>query len=150
MKQLFVLWFLYAGVGFTAESTWTGLRDPVVAWWKGKKIDWTLPCRVNLWIIMVYGVSAAISYSLIAAYAPWYFGWHWAVRGLGYVVGFWLWEFAWGFGLDLFGALSWRYNESSEYRIWHYVSPWHAPLWFILGLAFQEIQSTILPRILHG
>ncbi len=148
--SLFVLLVIYACLGFAVEAIYTGLKDWILAWWNNRLVDRQLPCRVSLWIFLVYGVSATISYSLIGGYAPEFLLWPRLLRGVIYIFGFWLWEFAWAFAAEeLFKVQLWKYKES-PYRIWRYISLRHAPLWFGLGLAFEGIQTTILPRLLNG
>ncbi len=147
LNGIFVLFLIYAAIGVSVEVIYTGIKDPLVAWWKGEPVDKTFPCRVNLWSIPVYAVSATISYSFLKAYAPGFFLWPWFARGVIYALGIYAWEFAWGLVLDLFGIQSWKY-KNSPYRIWRYINPSHCYLWFGLGFLLEAILITILPRML--
>jgi hypothetical protein len=136
---------VFTVIGLATECCFNGVRDQINRKLRGEPVDWQLPCRTWLWSILVFGLSSAISFPLLLALYPQIFAWHWLVRGLFYLLGIYAWEYFWGCLLEtLLGRCPWEY-EASPYRIWRYLRPRFAPLWFAFGFILEWAQLRLLP-----
>jgi len=147
VKELWLSFVLYAGAGLLFEALFSGVFIQVERVLRGEKIDWDLPCKTYLWSILVYGLSAAVSFTLAYRCLGGFFDLHWALRGATYVLGIYLWEYFWGFLIEtLTGKCPWRYRDTPR-RIWRYVSPLFVPVWFGVGLMMEALYETVLPLL---
>ncbi|TSC84718.1 MAG: hypothetical protein G01um101413_102 [Parcubacteria group bacterium Gr01-1014_13] len=148
--EMGVLFLLYTALGISVEAIFTGIGDIIRNELAGNSFDPILPCRVSLWIIPVYGLSATIAFAIIDAYLPRLFSWPWWIRGLIYMVVIYSFEFVWALALEsLLGIQVWNY-EDSEYRIWRYINPYFCVVWFVFGFALEKVKVYILPRLLKS
>lgn len=139
---------VYTGLSFATESLFTGIADALRAYLRGRPVDPRFPCRTQLWGVLVYGISATMSYPLLTLVLPEFYGLHWAVRGATYMLGIYAWEFFWGYVISLIiGYCPWKYSDS-RWRIWRYVNPWFAPFWFLFGFVLEWTWLTFIPALM--
>lgn len=109
------------------------------------EIDWKLPCRTSLWSIPVYAVSATFAFGVMEALYPEFFARDWWVRGIVYMICTFVFEYLWGLILEeATGECPWHYRDS-KWRIWRYINPEYAALWFFFGFALEWIHLEALP-----
>ena len=148
VTEIFVLFLLYTALGISTEAIFTGVADVIRDWLAGRSFNPHLPCRTNLWVIPVYGVSATVAFSLIGAFTPKVFRWPWWARGLVYMLGIYCFEFMWVLALEgLLGIQVWNY-EDSKYHVWRYINPYFCVFWFGFGFILEWVKIKVLPRML--
>ncbi|KPJ86112.1 hypothetical protein AMJ57_00480 [Parcubacteria bacterium SG8_24] len=139
---------LFSAAGFTGECLYNGLEPVIRSLIRKERIDWRLQGAVSLWCIPVYGLSAAVGYHLVAATLfPDFFDMPWPLRGAAYVAGIYLWEMLWGLVTErVLGRCLWQYRDS-RYRLFRYINPWFAPIWFGFGFILEWTERCIIPAI---
>ena len=123
MKNKFIL---CGAIGWCAEILWTGLNSLFNGHFK-------LMGHSSLWMFPIYGCAALIS-PLSKIYRR--FGTFF--RGLLYMSHIFLAEFVSGSILKHFGVCPWDYS-SSPYNIAGLIRLDYAPLWFGLGLFYENL-----------
>jgi len=137
----------YAVISLASEAFFTGFTVQIRRRRRGEPIDWRLPCQPFLWSLIVYGLSAAISFPLLETAYPTFFHWPWFARGFGYMFGIYFWEYYWGWRIeDLTGTVPWKYRES-PWRIWRYVNPYYAWSWFCYGFVLEFVHQRLIPAL---
>ena len=137
----------YASISLAAEAFFTGITIQIRRKRRGEPIDWRLPCQPFLWSVIVYGLSAAISFRLIEIAVPAFFDWPWYLRGGAYMTSIYLWEYFWGWRIEaITGACPWKYRES-PWRIWRYVNPYYFWSWYCFGFALEFVHFRIIPTL---
>ncbi len=148
-KEVFVLFLLYTVLGISTEAIFTAVGDIIRDQLDGKPFNWYLPCRTNLWVIPVYGVSATVAFSFIGSFTPKFFRWPWWARGLVYMFVIYGFEFMWALAIEsLLGIQVWDYRHS-EYRVWRYINPQFCVFWFGFGFVLEWVKVKVLPRMLN-
>jgi len=110
-------------------------------------IDRRLTTRSNLWNIVVYGLSAAVSFSVLDTWRDgWFYTWPWYLRGVLFTAIF-FWEFTWGWAIEkLTGICPWRY-ERSLVRWKRYIKPGYVGLWISFGFVLEWTHLHLVPLI---
>lgn len=95
------------------------------------KGDKGLRCTTSLWMFPIYGMGIVFEpiINLIIVLPI-------IVRGVTYMLCIFLAEYYSGIALKRFAVCPWDYSESS-YNIQGLVRLDYAPLWFIVGLAYE-------------
>jgi hypothetical protein len=147
MKLMCWSFVAFTVIGLATECCFTGVRDQVRRFRRGEPIDRLLPCTTWLWSILVFGLSAVISFPVIAAVYPEIFTWPWPLRGLIYLAGIYGWEFFWGLVLEaVIGKCPWQYMDSPK-RFWRYIEPNYAGLWFLYGFVLEWTYLRLIPLL---
>ncbi len=145
MTAFFYGLLAFTVIGLATESAFNGVRDQINRRLRGDRIDWSLPCRTWLWSILVFGLSAAISFPLLAAFCPGVFAWPWPLRGVLYALGIYAWEYLWGWVTEkILGRCPWEY-ERSPFPVWRYIRPRFAPLWIAYGFVLEWAHLKLIP-----
>lgn len=136
---------IYGLLGWCFEVVWSATTEK--AW--GKQRDWRLVGHTYLWMFPIYGLLAPLGepvHNLLRTKV-------WVVRGIAYLIGIWLVEFATGWLLRrLTGKCPWDYSAFRG-NIQGIVTLEYAPVWFIFGLAFERVHDTLVvltPGIRHA
>ncbi len=144
MKSFWHAFALFAAAGLLFEALFSGVFFQVAHLVRGESLDWALPCKTYLWSILVYGLSAAICFPPAFRHLPGFFRSPWPVRGLVYTAAIFAWEYFWGAAIEgLTGVCPWRYVDS-PHAVLRYVSPFFAPVWFLVGLALERLYAAFL------
>lgn len=141
---------IYGLVGWCAEIVWTAAYE-LVSGTRKDPLDvrvrvpmtrperWKLMGHTYLWMLPVYGLGGL-------AFEPCHElvrGWHWALRGLFYMVGCFAVEYVAGWLLRrLGGRCPWDYS----YARWHVhglVRLDYAPVWVVFGLALERVHDAV-------
>lgn len=149
MKFKFFLYGLlvYSVISIPTEAVFTGVGDVVRRLLKGMKIDWHLPCRLSLWAVPVYGLSAAVSFALLDTFAIGFYKLPWWVRAPAFSLAFYLWEYSWGFAIEkIADTCFWKYRDS-KHRIWRLIKPAYAPLWAAFGFVLEWAHRQLIPLL---
>jgi hypothetical protein len=135
----------YAMISLACEAFFTGITSQISRLRRKESIDWDLPCKSYLWSIIVYGLSAALSFRVIETAFPQLFDWPWYFRGGVFMTVIYLWEYFWGWRIEaLTGSVPWKYRES-PWRIWRYVNPYYFWSWYCFGFVLEFIHFRLIP-----
>ena len=146
---MFARFILYGLFGWCAELLWTSLRFPFTAWRTGKAIDWKLPGRTYLWMFPVYAAGGLLFEVVHAAIVVW----PWWARGLVYMTGCYIIEYAAGWTIRrLTGSIPWDYSRV-RFHLHRIIRFDFAPLWFGFGLLLEWLEMVFkaaVPEIHAG
>lgn len=143
---LFYEFVIFSGVAIVTESFFTSIGDRIRELLRGSEIDLQFPCRVFLWAIPVYGLSATIGFTLLEHYYPGFFKLGIVWRSIVYFAGCWLCELGWGITIKLITLkLPWKYSVSS-WKITEYINPWYLPFWILFGFVLETMYFTFIPK----
>ncbi len=124
-----VLFFVFFGVlGVFLEILFTSINGL-----KNKK-DKCLRGTSSLWMFFIYGFV----YFIVLFVTTYFSQYHFLLRGLIYMVLFYLLEFSSGFILKRFHAIPWDYSRLTKYNFKGIIRLELAPFWFFGGL-FAEL-----------
>ena len=138
---------VYTIISLSTEALFSGFGDQIRRVFRRTGVDWNLPCRTWLWAVLVYGVSAAVSFPLADMLCPQFYGFHWIVRGLIFPFGVYAWEFYWGWYIEtVTGKCPWEYQVST-YRIWRYIRPRYFLFWSGFGFVLEYTHLHIIHRL---
>lgn len=145
---MLIRFLLYGMLGWCAEIVWSAVTEKV----SGKQTDWRLAGHTSLWMLPIYGLLAPLFEPLHDFLRPW----HWFMRGVIYVLGIWLVEYATGWLLRrLTGNCPWDYSHLRGHL--HGLVAWeYAPVWFLFGLGMERVHDALvqltpsLERVLRG
>jgi uncharacterized membrane protein len=129
---MFKKFIFYGTLGWITEILWTGLKSLIAG-------RWTLDSKTYLWMFPIYGLAVFLEYvhEEIRPYKWW-------ARGLIYMTLILSIEYLTGYLLDnLVGACPWDYSEAAL-SVKGYIRLDYAPLWFIAGLAFEQIHDRVV------
>ena len=134
MKYGFMKKFLLCGFsGWCMECFWTGLHSVV------SQKDPYLYCRTSVWMFPIYGMAVFIhplsqhmkNYSLVS-------------RGIIYMLLIFAIEFSTGELLKRYHACPWNYS-TSRFHFDGVIRLDYAPLWFLVGLFYEQLLGRELP-----
>ncbi|MEY4745097.1 MAG: hypothetical protein RL272_1042 [Candidatus Parcubacteria bacterium] len=135
----------YSVISLASEAFFTGITAQIRRRRRREPVDWDLPCKPFLWSIVVYGLSAALSFRLIEVIHPAFFAWPWYLRGVAYMTCIYLWEYFWGWRIEaLTGSCPWKYRES-PWKIWRYVNPYFFWSWYCFGFVLEFVYFRLIP-----
>lgn len=127
---------VYGLLGWCFEIVWSAVTEK--AW--GKQRDWRLVGHTYLWMFPIYGLLAPLGepiHNLLRTN-------FWAVRGVAYLIGIWLVEFATGWMLrHLTGKCPWDYSAFRG-NVQGIITLEYAPVWFTFGLAFERVHDALV------
>jgi uncharacterized membrane protein len=132
---MWIRFLLYGLLGWCAEIIWSAVTERL----QGKE-DWRLQGHTSLWMFPVYGLLAPLYEPLHDFLRPW----HWFMRGIIYVLGIWLVEYASGWLLRrLTGKCPWDYSRLRGNL--HGLIAWeYAPVWFLFGLGLEPVHNFLI------
>lgn len=139
MKRLALRGLGYGLAGWCSEIVTTGVRSP------GRDGNWRLTGTTYLWMLPIYG-SAALLFEPAHRFAR-ERGWPVWMRGLAWMTGIFAVEAASGVAVRaLTGEVPWDYSRPRGRRPvprhWRgLVRPAYAPLWFGVGLGFEQLHD---------
>lgn len=127
---------LYGLLGWSAEVVWSAVTERL----QGKQRDWRLLGHTYLWMFPLYGLLAPLYEPLHDFLRPW----HWFMRGVIYLLGFWLVEYASGWLLRrLTGKCPWDYSQLRGNL--HGLIAWeYGPVWFTVGLGLEPVHDFLV------
>lgn len=133
---MWIRFVLYGVVGWCAEIFWTAIIDRV----RGKQKDWRLLGHTSLWMFPIYGLIAPLYEPVHDTLRPW----PWFLRGVVYLLGIWIVEYATGWLLRrLTGKCPWDYSDLRGNL--HGLVAWEfGPLWFAFGLALEPVHDFLV------
>lgn len=124
---------LYGFLGLLLEIVWTGINSI----FKG---DRRLRCTTSLWMFPIYGLAIffepIINLIIILPIM---------VRGVTYMICIFLAEYYTGTALKHFSVCPWDYSRSSL-NVQGVIRLDYAPLWFIVGLAYEWVYTTLFMK----
>ena len=123
-------------MGWGLEVFWTGLESGLAG-------DPRLRSTTYLWMFPIYGMAVFLEplHDKIRH-------WHWAVRGMIWLMAIWTIEYASGFLIRLLTGYSpWNYSGKTAWQINGLIRLDMAPLWFFAGFLFERMHD-ILKKIL--
>lgn len=125
MKNHFIMCGL---TGWYLEILWTGLGSLL-------KKDYKLSCNTSFWMFPIYGMGAVIApFGRKIKRVPLVF------RGTLYAIAIFVAEFSTGSILKHHNICPWDYSNS-KYNYKGLIRLDFAPLWFIVGLLFEQIPT---------
>jgi len=128
MIERFILYGLF---GLLLEVVWTGINSLF-------KRDKSLRCTTSLWMFPIYGMGIVFEPIInIIIVLPL------IVRGVTYMLCIFLAEYYSGSALRRFAVCPWDYSGSS-FNIQGLVRLDYAPLWFVVGLAYEWAYKSLL------
>ena len=125
---------VYGLLGWSLEIIWTGLGSLLTG-------DVRLTAWTYLWMFPIYGLGIALEplHDRIA-------GLPWAARGLIWMMVFFAIEYATGWSIRvLVGVSPWNY-AGAKWNIDGLIRLDYAPVWFIIGLAFERVHDFLRCR----
>jgi len=127
---------IYGLLGWCFEVVWSAVTE--TAW--GKQRDWRLVGHTYLWMFPIYGLLATLGEPIHNFLRP-----HtWLLRGLAYLLGIWIVEYVTGWLIKkLTGRCPWDYSNFPG-NFHGIVTLEYAPVWFILGLAFERVHDALV------
>lgn len=129
--------FIYGILGWTIEIIWTGLGSLL-------KGDPSLQGFSYLWMFPIYGSAIFLEtiHNKIRS-LPWY------IRGTIWTTVIFTIEFITGsFIKAVVGVIPWDYTGSTPYAIMGAIRLDYAPVWFIVGLIFEQVHNFLEHRLL--
>ena len=127
-----VQFVLFGFLGLLGELGFTSLKKTITQ----KSLE--LKGETSLWMFPVYGLIAFV-FPLIAVHIS---SWPWIVRGLIYMVTFFLVEYIAGFILTKLKICPWKYP--AKYSVNGLIYLPYAPLWFAVGLGIEWIYPWVV------
>jgi uncharacterized membrane protein len=133
---MLIRFLIYGLLGWCAEIVWSAVTERI----QRKQQDWRLRGHTSLWMLPIYGLIAPLYEPLHDFLRPW----HWFMRGIIYVLGFWLVEYATGWLLRrLIGKCPWDYSHLRGNL--HGLIAWeYAPVWFVFGLGLEPVHDFLV------
>ena len=130
--------FLVYGVfGWCTEIVWTAVTDAVEARLDGRAIDRRLVGTTYLWMFPIYaggGLAFEVAHGLLA-------GLPWVGRGLVYMVGCFVVEYAAGWVIrQATGSVPWDYSQR-RWQVHGLIRLDYAPAWFVFGLLLERVEQ---------
>ena len=129
----------YGVFGWAAEILWSACYLLVAAVRAGQPIDRRLMGKTYLWMFPIYGAGGFAFEAVHAAIG----GWPLVARGLVYMAGCFVIEYAAGMLLKAAtGKIPWDYS----YARWHLhgaIRFDYAPVWFVFGLCLEPVEALI-------
>lgn len=136
MLPLWVRFLAYGVAGVTFEILFTGIKHFKASHFR----DWSLTGKSYIWMFPIYGLAAFLFEPVHDAIRTLI----WPLRGLLYVIGFYVVEFTTGWLLKLLiGRCPWDYS-GKKYQF-HGLIRWdYAPLWFMFCLMLERLHDLLL------
>ena len=136
---MFIRFLIYGILGWCAEIVWSAVTERVQSK-PAAAGDWRLRGHTSLWMLPIYGLIAPLYEPLHDFLRPW----HWFMRGVIYLLGFWLVEYATGWLLRrLTGKCPWDYSALRGNL--HGLIAWeYAPVWFLFGLGLEPVHDFLV------
>lgn len=126
--------FLYGFFGLLLEVLWTGINNMI-------RHDKSLRCTTSLWMFPIYGMGIAFEPIInLIIILPMF------VRGVTYMLCIFLAEYYSGSALRRYAVCPWDYSNSS-YNVQGLIRLDYAPLWFMVGLAYEWAYMNVLIKI---
>lgn len=123
------------------EIFWTGL-------WSALRGNWNLTATTYLWMFPIYGLAVLLE-PIHNNIRPW----PWWLRGALWLVAIWLIELSTGaFIKAAVGSVPWDYTGKTPWQVGGFIRLDMAPLWFIVGLIFEQIHDYLVQlqhRVVH-
>ena len=132
---------LYGFLGWCVEVFWSAIEEIGL---RGKR-DWRLKGQSYLWSFPLYGMAVFLFEPLHDAvrYLPW------MARGMIYVVGIWLVEYAAGWTLrQSVGVCPWDYT-TCRHHLKGLISWDYLPIWFVFGLILEYMHDKFVALTPH-
>ncbi len=132
-----IRFFIYGALGWCSEIVWTAVRKRVT----GVARDWLLMGETSLWAFPLYGSIAFLYEPLHDALRAQFV----LVRGVVYLIGFWLVEYISGWLIwKITGKKPWDYANSPGGSLnglirWNFVF-----VWLPAGLALEPIHDFLV------
>jgi uncharacterized membrane protein len=134
-----ILFFVFFGAfGVFLEILFTSLEN------LKKKKDKCLKGTSSLWMFFVYG-----SVYFIVLFVTTYFSdYNILLRGLIYMILFYLLEFTSGFILKKFHAIPWDYSRETKFHFKGIIRLEFAPIWFLGGLFAEAVYYYVAQHLI--
>ena len=133
---MFIRFLLYGFLGWSVEVFWSAIEDI----WPMRKWDWRLKGQSTLWSFPIYGMAVFLFEPLHDAvrHLPW------VARGMIYVAGIWIVEYAAGWILRRgVGVCPWDYTNY-RHHLKGLISWDYLPLWFIFGFVLEYMHDRLV------
>lgn len=136
MLPLWARFLAYGIAGVTFEILFTGIKHLKSSHFQ----DWSLTGKSYIWMFPVYGLAAFLFEPVHDAVRTLI----WPLRGLLYVIGFYVVEFITGWLLKLLtGKCPWDYS-GKKYNFRGFIRWDYAPLWFLFCLMLEKLHDLLL------
>jgi uncharacterized membrane protein len=130
---------LYGLFGWGAEIVWTALSDIVGALRRGAPVDRRLAGHTYLWMFPIYGAGGLLFELVHRPVADW----PWVARGLVYMIGCFVVEYATGWLIKrLSGTIPWDYS-AKRWHVHGLIRLDYAPVWFMFGLILESVMRAV-------
>jgi uncharacterized membrane protein len=133
---LWVRFFIYGCAGVCFEILFTGIKSFLHSRYR----DWSFRGKSYIWMFLIYGLLAFLFepvHNLIRDLP-------WPVRGMIYVVGFFLVEWITGWSLRaITGKCPWDYS-GKKYSVMGLIRLDYAPIWFAFCMAMEPLHDLLL------
>lgn len=123
MKRNFVICGIF---GWCIEILWTAFE-------KFRRRDMKLIGNTSIWMFPIYGMA-----SFLAPLCRFIQNSNFIVRGFIYMLSIFTAEYTTGYVLNKHDMCPWNYSKA-KYNINGLIRLDYAPLWFIIGLVFEQI-----------
>ena len=134
---MLIRFLIYGIIGWCAEIVWSAVTERV----SGRQRDWRLLGHTYLWMLPIYGLAAPLYEPLHDAIR----GQNILLRGLVYMTGIWVVEFATGWALRrATGKCPWDYSRLRGSVGRGLVALEYGPVWFAFGLLLEPVHDRLV------
>jgi len=159
-RELLAAWLIVNLLAVFAEYIFTGFGRPLFQLIgrmvlrpkddERPPVDWRLPTHSTVWNLLVYGLSATVTFPIVDWWHPGYYSWPLPLRGSVGMLVIYAWEYGWGMTIKhLTGRWPWEYRYPfkffEKFTLTRIVNPLYAPFWFFFGLALEKIHLYVVP-----
>lgn len=136
MLPIWARFLTYGVAGVTLEILFTGIKHLKSSHFR----DRSLTGKSYIWMFPIYGLAAFLFEPFHDAIRTLI----WPLRGLVYVIGFYVVEFMTGWLLKLLtGKCPWDYS-GKKYNFRGFIRWDYAPLWFLFCLMLEKLHDLLL------
>jgi uncharacterized membrane protein len=134
--SIWMRFLIYGAVGCCFEIFFTAIKSWIASNYK----DWTFHGKSYIWMFPIYGLLAFLFEPVHDAIRSAL----WPLRGIVYVIGFYVVEYATGWILKVTtGKCPWDYSDKKYH--FHGLIRWnYAPVWFLFCMAMEPLHDLLL------